>query len=139
VKLKRGETIWSPKVPTNMLCILAKGQKPPENREEFMFQQVKILDRLAAEASARDLADAKDLLDFLPREYRMDLPTPVLKTSEGRSALILNPKMDGMKMQEWFQEAAEYLPYSGPMEDPKDLVDQVEEMDLVSMVENWIA
>lgn len=140
MQLNPGEQGWAPRESSSLICLLAPGQKPPATLDQFMYHQEKMLSRLIAEADeASVIEEERRLRDNLPFEVRMMLPPKPLRYKDAARKLLLDLSRladSGTTLSDWRKAAAEAVQDPGPLADPAEAQEWLEDLDLSQYVES---
>ena len=137
MKLKAGETAWSPGDESGVICILKEGQEPPKTKREVLCCQLEVLKRLVDEADAEDpsMIDGAEtfLLEELPEGLKMVLDRGFLRKEKGRALLIMDcPEDIDTPIEQWRSQADPKN--AGRPVSKREAQEMAEELDLMLLV-----
>lgn len=99
---------WCPGENRDCLCVLKINQPPPQTKELLLVEQVRLLQRLVAEASPDEVEDANRRLNAnLQEEELLNLPPGLLKKPRTPNILLVQPAALGYRLADWKEGLAE--------------------------------
>ena len=102
MKLTNEDKPWSPVGSPDYLCVLGRNQSPPKTEELLLVSQVRLLQRLVAEANPEELADANLRLERnLQSEELLNLPSELLNSRRTANILLVQPAALNYKLADW--------------------------------------
>jgi hypothetical protein len=108
MKLNNDDKPWCPGENPDYLCVLGRNVPPPKTAELLLVSQVRLLQRLVAEASPEELADANRRLELnLQEEELLNLPPGLLKKPRTPNILLVQPAALNYKLADWKEGLAE--------------------------------
>lgn len=109
MQLNETDRVWCPVEQPEYLCLLSERQQPPKTLEQFLLLQVDLFNRVLADASPKERDQAnRRVQQNLPEEAQAFLPSDLVNDPTFPNALLLNPSVEGTRLQEWkqgFQQA----------------------------------
>jgi hypothetical protein len=108
MKLNNDDKPWCPGENLDYLCVLGRNQPPPKTAELLLVSQVRLLQRLVAEARPDEVEDAnRRLNDNLQDEELLNLPLGGFKNRRTANILLVQPAALGYKLADWKEGLAE--------------------------------
>ena len=108
MKLTNEDKPWCPGENPDYLCVLGRNQPPPKTAELLLVSQVRLLQRLVAEANPEELEDANRRLELnLQSEELLNLPSDLLKNRRTANILLVQPAALNYKLADWKEGLAE--------------------------------
>ncbi len=102
MKLNNDDKPWCPGENPDYLCVLGHNQPPPKTAELLLVSQVRLLQRLVAEASPDEVEDAnRRLNDNLQDEELLNLPLGGFKNRRTANILLVQPAVLGYRLADW--------------------------------------
>ena len=102
MKLNNDDKPWCPGENPDYLCVLERNQPPPKTAELLLVSQVRLLQRLVAEASMEEVEDANRRLELnLQAEELLNLPLGGFKNRRTANILLVQPAAIGSQLADW--------------------------------------
>jgi hypothetical protein len=131
--LTKDDKPWCPGENPDYLCILGRNQPPPETAELLLVSQVRLLQRLVAEANPEELADAnRRLKQNLQEEELLNLPLGLLNKPRTPSILLTQPAALNYKLADWKEGLEQAI--KSPSMPEKEAREEAENLSLESFL-----
>lgn len=100
--LTNNDKPWCPGNDPDYLCVLALNQNAPQTTELLLVEQVRLLQRLVAEAGPDEVEEANRRLEQnLQEEELLNLPPGLLNKPRTPNILLVQPAVLGCKLADW--------------------------------------
>jgi hypothetical protein len=139
MKLNPEERAWSPADHPEYLIILRKDQQPPTSRDLYLFKVEDLLIRLAKEANEEEIENANGMMQNLPDEEQLWLPTePWGKPEKTAHGLMFNPASEGSNLHDWKWTLRDLLEEPLQPMEAKELAEELEGLSLESCLSRFL-